>query len=635
MAGRTVLTAISAGVILAGGIGGYMVVSDHRADSASDDAARSAAQQLATAWSKGKVQDARFLGSSGTAAAENFKTATGALGDGPVAVKVGTVNRDGKTAVADLQVRWTLRDGKTFAWTDPVSLQEAEGGWGVKVRENVSLWHPKLPANGSFAVQSASAERGEILGKDNAKIMANRPVYDIALDPAKATAASATSLQGIVGQSDLAAQLKAAQGKKSTALISVITYREADYQAKENQISALTGVVVNKRQQPLAATRTFGQPLLGTVGPVTAEMVEKDRKLRPDTVVGRSGLQAQFNSLLAPTGGLTVTVAGNSDEVLHGTKSTAGKDLRTTLDPSVQTAAEKALAAAGDSSPAAIVALDVKSGNVLAVANSPSSGINRALTGRYQPGSTLKVSTTYALLTDGFASSEKVPCPPSIVVDGRRIGNFEQETLPDDSTFVDSFAHSCNTAFVQAGTQLSPNAMTKAAADLGIGVDWTKQLGVSAFTGSVPPTEGEVDHAATTFGQARTLASPMSIAVMTGSVARGSMIPPQLIVGAGGERTPKPLNTTATADIKTMMRKVVTEGTGKVLNGTPGGDVYAKTGTAEFTGEGGKPVSRAWLTGWQGDVAFAVLVEDVPRGSGGGDKAAPVAKDFLSELAKR
>jgi cell division protein FtsI/penicillin-binding protein 2 len=57
--------------------------------------------------------------------------------------------------------------------------------------------------------------------------------------------------------------------------------------------------------------------------------------------------------------------------------------------------------------------------------------------------------------------------------------------------------------------------------------------------------------------------------------------------------------------------------------------VYAKTGTAEF-GTEDPPQSHAWFTGYQGDIAFAVLVED---GGFGGQVAAPLAADFLTKLA--
>ena len=66
----------------------------------------------------------------------------------------------------------------------------------------------------------------------------------------------------------------------------------------------------------------------------------------------------------------------------------------------MQTAAEKALAGSEDA-PSALVAVDVKTGDLIAVANSPELGFDRALVGQYQPGSTLKVATSYSLLGKG------------------------------------------------------------------------------------------------------------------------------------------------------------------------------------------------------------------------------------------
>ena len=76
------------------------------------------------------------------------------------------------------------------------------------------------------------------------------------------------------------------------------------------------------------------------------------------------------------------------------------------------------------------------------------------------------------------------------------------------------------------------------------------------------------------------------------------------------------------------MREVVTDGTGSVLKDVPGGPVSGKTGTAEH-GTKTPPETRAWFVGWQGDVAFAVLVEE---GRSGGTVAAPLAKAFLTDL---
>ena len=75
------------------------------------------------------------------------------------------------------------------------------------------------------------------------------------------------------------------------------------------------------------------------------------------------------------------------------------------------------------------------------------------------------------------------------------------------------------------------------------------------------------------------------------------------------------------------MHEVVTVGTGVVLAKAPGGPVMAKTGTAEY-GAGDKPKTHAWLVGYQGDIAFAVYVQD---GQSGGTVAAPVALKFLQD----
>ena len=79
-----------------------------------------------------------------------------------------------------------------------------------------------------------------------------------------------------------------------------------------------------------------------------------------------------------------------------------------------------------------------------------------------------------------------------------------------------------------------------------------------------------------------------------------------------------------------MMREVVTGGTGTGLRRVPGGPVYGKTGTAEFAS--GSSDTHAWFIGWQGDIAFAVLVQ---KGGMGADAAVPIVRDFLTTLAKK
>ena len=121
--------------------------------------------------------------------------------------------------------------------------------------------------------------------------------------------------------------------------------------------------------------------------------------------------------------------------------------------------------------------------------------------------------------------------------------------------------------------------------------------------------------------------------MLAANVARGSTIAPALVTDPavdGADRTPKPLDAKVVGQLRTLMGEVVSSGTATVLRGTPGGTVRGKTGTAEF-GTKNPPETHAWFVGYQGDVAFAVLVE---KGASGGSVAAPVAKDFLTALAR-
>ncbi len=308
------------------------------------------------------------------------------------------------------------------------------------------------------------------------------------------------------------------------------------------------------RTQPLGPTRSFGQPLLGTVGEVTAEIVkDSDGRYAAGDRAGISGLQRQYDATLAGTP--AYEVVSSTGKVLLDATAVDGEDVHTTLDPDVQAAAEKALEGAGDT-PAALVAVDVPTGGVLAAANSPSTGFDRALTGRYAPGSAFKIATTYAYLTGGVTTaSARVACPPTVVVDGKSFRNYEGETL-GNPTFGDDFAHSCNTAFIGLADRLGSTDLTDAAEALGVGSGWAKELGVEGtFDGSVPETSGATDQAAASIGQGRIEVSPVSLAVMVGSVARGSYVAPTLVLPDGETPdgrtvTPTAIDTRAAATIR-------------------------------------------------------------------------------------
>ena len=633
---RAVVGAVTAGVLVAAAAGGGLWWRHTSAEREADRAASAQLTSFATAWSTRTftTPGLRFAGSTPEAVAKAFTTATSGLGSGPVTAEADGIRRTGDRATGTVHVTWNLAGGVPWSYDVTVSATKAAQGWAISPPAKGTWWSPSIGANDRLVASRTWGDRGELLDGDGKPLAPIGKVYPVQIDPARATKDSVTKLEKLTDEpaGSLVKKLEAATKAGSKAPVPVITYRQADFDERQSALDALTGVIYPVREQPLAKSRTFAQPLLGSYGAVSAELVDKSKgRYAAGDLAGVSGLQGKYDAVLGGTPGVKVTSSAAPDTVLFEKAAVDGADVSTTLDEQVQDAAEAALKGTKDV-PSALVAVDVKTGDVLASANSPALGFDRALTGRYPPGSSFKIATTYALLTGGKVTpGTSVDCAKTFVVDGRSYKNYEGESLgsPD---FTTDFAHSCNTAFVALSTKLADDDLNKAADELGL-TGWAKTLGVAnAADADIPTPDGKTDKAAASIGQGRDVASPLAMAVLAANVARGSAIAPAIVTKPapdGADRSPKPLDATVVGQLRTLMGEVVSQGTATVLRGTPGGQVRGKTGTAEF-GTKNPPETHAWFVGYQGDVAFAVLVE---RGKSGGSVAAPVAKAFLTQLA--
>ena len=301
-----------------------------------------------------------------------------------------------------------------------------------------------------------------------------------------------------------------------------------------------------------------------------------------------------------------------------GTGGAAGQ--RTTISLPVQAAAAKALR--GIRSRAALVAIDVPTGEVRALVNSPAEGVPPALT-PYAPGSTFKIVTAAAALANGASTSSRIDCPQSVVIGGRTIHNHERARLGAVS-LTTAFAQSCNTAFATLGSRLPRGALERAAAQFGFGVE--QLLPIASPGGQIPAPDSAARLVEDSIGQGEVTASPLAMASVAGAVASGTWHQPHVLPcrDCASHAVPQ------AAQLRTLMRAVVTSGTG-TRAAAPGGPVHGKTGTAEY-GSGDPLPTHAWFVGWQGSIAFAVFAED---GTSGGSVAAPAAARFLRALRGR
>ncbi|SDQ12362.1 penicillin-binding transpeptidase domain-containing protein [Quadrisphaera sp. DSM 44207] len=633
--GRTLLVVLASVLVLALVAAAVVLQRVRAADAARDEAARAAAEALASAWEADDLTGARFAAAEPAAVQEQYAAITDGLGEVAPQVDVTAVGRTELTGTARLSVTWPVGQGwryETTAALAPVGgSEDADAPWGA--RWEPALVHPDLAEGDRLTAERTAAPRAEVLGRDGAAIVTEQPVVEVGVQPSRTSdpAGLAAQLADVLDV-DAEALTERITSSSPDAFVPVVTLRRPDYDAVRERVQPLPGTVFRESTLPLAPTREFARALLGTVGTATEELVEQSEgRLQPGDATGLSGLQRRYDERLTGTPGVVVRrVPAQGEAVeLHAQQPVAGEPVQLTLDAAVQRAADAALGSApGGNGNAALVAIDVPSGDVLAVANTPVSGADRALSGQYPPGSTFKTVSTLALLGTGLTPDEVVDCPPTTTVQGRSFRNFEGGAF-GAVPFRTDFAQSCNTAFVQLSSRLGEGDLTDAAASVGLGGDWS--VGVDAFPGDVPPAEDAVERAAATIGQGRVLASPLAMASSTATIARGGWVAPRLVTTpapqapAGPAPSPDPARL---AVVRDLMREVATSGTASALADVPGSPVHAKTGTAEH-GTEVPPRTHAWTVGFRGDVAFAVLVED---GASGGSTAVPVAEAFLRAL---
>lgn len=377
---------------------------------------------------------------------------------------------------------------------------------------------------------------------------------------------------------------------------------------------------------------------------------------------GRSALEQAYNGELLGKGtSMSFRTLRNR---LLGT-SRKGNSLKLTVDSRIQRAAAEALG--GQSG--AVVALDPKTGAVLAMVTTPTFDpnvavpmdgrdttpawdavnadpgrplFNRATSGLYPPGSSFKVVVAAAALDMGVVTPQSVfECAGKLVVQGYTIYDYGR-TSHGNLTFARALTVSCNIAFAQVGLRMGPEALVQYAEKFGFNSPIPFDLPTEASRIQSADTMDQVALAAASFGQGEDLATPLQMAQVAAAVANGGvMMKPYLVSEIrdynnkvierfGPGRLGEVMGVDAAETLTAMMVDVVEDGTGTAA-AIEGVRVAGKTGTAEVEGQ----ESHAWFIcfapAYDPRVAVAVVVEN---GGEGGRTAAPIAREVLEQALK-
>ncbi len=558
------------------------------------------------------------------------------------------------------------------------------------------LWYLQVLEGGRFQeasdknrirIRPIAAPRGILFDRNGAPLVDNRPAFTLSLipreldrDPDKRDAALGrlSALIQIPYQ-----ELRDVVAKTSPDSFLPVRLRRnlsiEEMQKVEEWKLELPGVIVEVEPQRVYPNSRFAAHLLGYVREASDDQLKQGRYRRGD-MVGQSGLERLLDEFLRGKDGgerIEVDAMGRPMRLIQSTEPHPGAQVVTTVDRRIQEAAEKAM----EGHAGAVVVMDPRNGDVLAMVSTPAFQIdrftgaidreswlrvmkdpefpmlNRTIQSQYAPGSVFKIVVAAAGLQEKtLTPADRTYCNGEFQLgtwtfkDWKREGHGTVDAL-------DAMRHSCNVFFYQAGLKIGGAAITKYASAFGLGQATGIDLGAEKF-GLIPSpkTRGRRGVAAfqageivnMSIGQGQVLVTPMQVARFMAAVANGGVLwKPRLV-----QRIERPergvvwsdtgtvtghveLNPAVWAFLRQSLWAVVNDnGTGAGAR-IPGVDIAGKTGTAQMiaNSKAEKGQDHAWFASFapvkDPEVVVVVLVE---RGGKGGQVAAPIARKIYNAI---
>jgi penicillin-binding protein 2 len=525
-----------------------------------------------------------------------------------------------------------------------------------------------------------SAPRGRIYTRDLAAVATNKPSFSLIYFPGQVKSADDIELMarslshhlnipfdalraGLYKAVKKGAPMRLAENLSSKAMFSLSELK--------TMYSGIDIIVEARRYYP------FGNYLSHLTGYISKMDVKewavygKDKNYGMDARVGKAGLEKMYEkNLKGKDGGIYLEVdsRGKLNRILESRKWEPGSDIYLTIDSRMQSAAEEGLKKS-NTGKGAVVAIDPRSGAVLALASMPDYDPNRfvsysdektadklkdlpefnvAVQGTYPPASTFKIISSIAGLDSGKVDPAETFFCPGYFDAGSRVFKCWEKKGHGKTDFMNGMAKSCDVYYYNLGIKTGPLNIEKYARMFRLGMPTGIPLPDEKSGNIFGPSKRAAsksywfigDTLNLSIGQGETLVTPIQMAQLAAAIAsRGAFWRPYYvdhIMDPAGQITfkskPEKLSQVELKDgtwavIRDGMKSVVLEGTGQVVK-IDGVEISGKTGTAQ--NPHGK--DHAWFVAYanlpneESEVAVAVLVE---HGEHGASAAVPIAKEVI------
>jgi penicillin-binding protein 2 len=554
------------------------------------------------------------------------------------------------------------------------------------------LWYLQVLEGGRFLdasdknrlrIRPIAAPRGILFDRHGVPLVDNRPAFTLSLIPRELPRETAAR-DAVLGRVAALLRIPFQELQDAVARVQADSFLPVrvrrgltleDVAKVEEWKLELPGVIAEVEPQRVYPTSRFAAHLLGYVREASDEQLRQGRYRRGE-MVGQSGLERLLDEYLRGKDGgerIEVDAMGRPVRLIQQAEPHPGAQVVTTVDRRIQEAAERAM----EGHAGAVVVMDPRSGDVLAMVSTPAFEIdrftgtidraawlrvvqdqsfpllNRAIQSQYAPGSVFKVVVAAAGLQEGsLTPGDRVHCNGEFHLGGVTFKDWKE----GGHGLVDTYraiAQSCNVFFYQAGLKIGGATIARYARAFGFGETTGIELGSEKF-GLIPQPvarrrgwpAGETVNMS--IGQGPVLVTPMQVARFMAAVANGGVLwRPRLVQRV--ERPEKgvvysdPGRVNGHVDLSPVVWEFLRRGLWAVVNdgGTgaaariPGLEIAGKTGTAQMIAKSKAALGQdhAWFAAFapvrDPEVVVVVLVE---RGGKGGQVAAPIARKVLNAI---
>ena len=556
------------------------------------------------------------------------------------------------------------------------------------------------------------APRGAILDRNGKVLVDSRPIYDVVLQRERGRQVDfAALLETLPRALDLDAQYleqRFSEISSNPAYESLLIKENATMgDIAWVEAHSLEFPLLHVEQRPQRHYPENGQlaHVLGYVGEISPRQLElpgfKDKGFKPGDVIGKEGLEATYDHFLRGRDGtrtVMVDALGRITDVVDVVEPTRGQDLVTTIDLDLQLAAEEQLRNSL-SGRGVIIAMDPNNGEILALASYPTFDANlfterittrkgraeyaallrdpdtplynRAIRGRYPPGSTWKIPMAIAALQQGVITLDNstLVCGGGIQIGNKFTRCMGNHGKPDLHTAI---MKSCDGYFYRLGLKMGLSGIMTMVDDFKInqptGIDlphelvsWTPSPEFKARFNPSAPSWTDIDTVYASFGQVYDFVTPISLLRAIATVAvGGKLYTPHLLkqvrdMGQPDEDGYRPAQEygdafAGTIPIAHEQDETVVKAMWSVVNeaGTATGikregyDIAGKTGTAQVVRLGkdvGRNKDHSWFVSYapafKPEIAVLALIENSGFGSRHAAPAARAIYDVYFEKVPR